>query len=472
MWRKSKNSPALAGIFGLLLAGCSLISFDYLSLTSPLAPGEEWFEGEYLILDFSILPDKEDVENQIQLKTQGSSLDPLFEWQGLRLLIRPFQSWKPGQAYTCALEGSLKMQDQRTYGVRFFRSFRYGQPNQDLRLDSWTVEPQALILVFNKPPSISSFNEKFSILPGIDKITEVSADRRTLTLRIQNGWKANAFYTFTLSELAADDGFLMDRRYQETFSGPEDRVIPFLAKVCPVKLEPAVYWQENKNLDGGITSGDAIGFLFSKSMDPPSVQGGISFSPSLKGHFVQESGDRFLFVPEENFQPGKNYRITLAASLKDEAGVEFFEAVRIFFTPADYYLKVLTVHFDNQENLVAGDSSGNPNGGVFDYPLAASGRLMAVFGFSRTVPPELRRQAVEAVSLTPLFPSSAGSPSLLAAEWEPSGSAVSLTWEGFTKSQDDIKNYYRLVLRGGQSGITASGGEYLEEDLWLVFIAQ
>jgi hypothetical protein len=202
-------------------------------------------------------------------------------------------------------------------------------------------------------------------------------------------------------------------------------------------------------------------------MDEASVKGGISFSPSLKGYFISDGEERFIFIPEESYRLEEEYRILLAGTVKDRLGISLFEPVQIFFTGAGQYLAVDSVTLDDRTPLV-------PGGTIQEHYLEpvtppAPFHLRIDINFSSAIPPEKRKPALDAISLLPLFPPSAHNPALHGARWHNDGSRLSLTWEDISQSSAAVSNYYRLGITGGTKGPQNIAGEYLKEDLWFVF---
>jgi hypothetical protein len=453
----------------LVLSGCPLVSFDYLDISCSVSEGEAYFTGDHIRIGFSRSPDREDAEQQIRFYEKGAVVEVLLSWEGASLLVRPEKPWQKGQSYSFSLEGSLRMEDGGSYTVRLYRAFTYGGKEDSFELIDTSFTGDTLSLVFSRPPLITSFNENFSLSPSAEYLAEFFPGTSTVKIRPRETWRLDVSYLWEVKNMISADGWLMRRESSGTFNGPLDTVLPRLLEVCPVSFDdkPAL-WHSGLSLDGNLREWQGIGFVFSKPMDVASVKGGISFFPSLKGYFEGDGQERFIFIPEESYQPGEEYRILLADTVKDRMGISLFEQVQVFFTGAGQYLTVDSLTLDDSNVPLV------PGGVIQEHYLEPAAppapfRLRVNINFSTAIPLEKRKAALDAVSLSPLFPSSAHNPALLGARWFKGGSQISLAWEDLSQSSADVSNYYRLNITGGSKGPQNAAGEYLEEDLWFVF---
>ncbi|GHV89516.1 hypothetical protein AGMMS50268_00190 [Spirochaetia bacterium] len=467
MWNTAKIF-----LFGLslLCTGCPLVTFEYLDITCSVAEGDAYFGEEYIRIGFSQEPDKGETERKIQLNENTAAAPMDFYWEGSAFFVRPKASWQKGQYYSLALETSLRMNDGRTYTARLLRSFIYGEPGNEPELISGKFEAGSLVLSFSRPLLITSFNEKFSLSPFADYYTDFSDDNKRVIISPKNGWQVNTAYTWLVKDMVSSAGYLMKKEYSGLFSGGDDIELPRLARVCPVSLGgSASLWHTGTALDA-LMEWQGIGFIFSKPMDEGSIRSGISFYPSLNGYFVKEDDRRFIFIPDEPYQLQREYRLTLAETLKDTSGLSLFEQRLIFFTAAGRFLKVDSIYFDDDPApLLTG-------GAVQNYTLLSAApalplRLRVTIDFSSAIPLPNRKAAVDSLSLTGLFPASAANPILLSAVWLNSGSRLVLEWENFTRTDGVVQYYYQIKITAGPRGAVNQAGEYLEEDLWVVFRA-
>jgi hypothetical protein len=472
MWNTGKTErfipPVLAVLAVLILPvlpGCTpLLSFEYLDISCSAAEGENYYSGETVLLEFSIKPDRGETERTLILSEGGLSKTPVFSWEDRVLSVEPLGGWKKGEHYRIGLEGRIHTEDGRGYTTRLLRSFIYGREGDEFTLESSEMEDGCLVLNFSKAPGISSFPEHFSLSPD----TEYFCDFLGKTVKIQpkSPWQINTRYTWTIGGMESADGYTMKRDYSSAFSGPDDFEIPRLTELCPVNRQfssgPPYLWKWGTALDGNLENYEGIGFTFSKAMDHASLRLGISLYPAIKGYFEEAGEDSIIFFPEEEYQPETEYRITLSPVLKDSLGLGLFEELRCYFSSAQHYLDVEKLNLDSDSHPL------EPGGIPQEHFLLSATDLELRIAFSQVIPPDRRRAAAEAVSLSVLFPASAHNPNLVSVRWQDGGALLSMSFTDLSPSAGGIDNYYQIKISSGKLGPVSGSGEYLKEDLWYV----
>jgi hypothetical protein len=475
MWNTAESPPGarrriralgLAGLFFILLARCKpLLSFEYLDVSCSVNPGASYYSGETVSLDFSIMPDRGEAERTLILTEGGLSRGPAFRWEGRTLHLKPLTGWKKGEHYGLSLEGKLPMEDGRTYTVQLLRNFIYGLEGKEFTLVSSAVEDDRLVFIFSQVPGVTSFSSQFSLSPSVEYFCDFL--EKEIRILPKSPWQANTLYRWTIKGMESGEGYHMKQEYSGVFSGPADPLLPRPLELCPVNrsLGPPYLWKRGTPLDGKLENMEGIGFIFSKPMDQASLRSGISFYPSIKGYFEEAGDDSIIFFPEEEYRLETEYRISIAQTVKDSLGLSLFEEARYYFSSAHQYLQVEKVSLDSREDSL------QPGGGLQDHSLANPDPpiLNLRISFSSAIPPAKRRAALESVSLSGLFPASAGNPALISAKWEDQGAALILVFEGLSLSGNGIDNYYQLKIGSGEQGPLNGEGEYLKEDLWYVF---
>jgi hypothetical protein len=450
------------------LAGCPLVSFEYLDIFCSVHEGDQYYSGQTVDLVFSIMPDRQKTERILILNEGGLGNTPVFSWSGKILHVRPLAGWKKGEYYSISLDGSLAMEDGRTYTAGISRAFIYGMAGSEFCLTGSSMEDRCLVLHFSKAPKITSFNKQFILSPS----TEYLCDFFGETVRIQpkNSWQINTLYTWSFTGMESLDGYTMKKEYSGFFSGDEDLQIPYPVKICPVILpeDPGDYlWKHETGLDGNLENNEAIGFIFSKPMDHASLRSGISFSPAIKGYFETVGEDAIIFIPEEEYKPETEYRITFSTSIKDSLGLGLFEEIRLYFSSARPYLQVEKVNLDS--NTEALESGGTVQDHFLEPPSGGSSGIAVKISFSQAIPQANQKAAADAVSLSVLFPASAHNPALVSAQWLDNGAVLSLHYDDLSPSGGGVDNYYQLKILSGKQGPVNGAGDYLKEDLWYVF---
>jgi hypothetical protein len=470
MWNIAKKWAILLCLPGLLesvlLSGCTpLVSFEYLDISCSAGQGEQYYFGETLTLDFSIMPDKDETERNLVLTEGGLSRSPLFTWEGGTLHIKPLTGWKKGEHYGIGLEGKLPMEDGRIYSARIIRNFIYGLEGNEFTLSSSSAEDNRLVFIFSRVPGVTSFSSQFSLIPNIEYFCDFLG--KEILILPKSPWQANTLYRWTVKGMESEDGYIMKREYSGTFSGPANLSVPRPLELCPVdkSFGPPYLWKRGSALDNNVENMEGIGFVFSKPMDPASLRSGISFYPSIKGYFEEAGEDSIIFFPEEEYRLETEYRITISQSVKDSLGLSLFEEAHYYFSSAHRYLEVEGVTLDSRaDSLLPGGIPQEHNLITPEPPI-----LKVQIAFSAAIPPTNRKAALESVSLSGLFPASANSPVLVSAKWEDGGAVLILLFENLSPSGDGIDNYYHIKITSGKQGPLSGDGEYLKEDLWYAF---
>lgn len=440
-----------------------LITWEKLDISCSIANDQKYFFGDAIELIFSVAPDKKQAEDLIKLYLDNKILTAKYSWMGNSLFIQPMTSWQKGQAYRLSIEGSLRMENGSSYNLTFYRAFRYGEPGVDFCMLSHDFINNALIFNFSKAVSISSFNDNFSISPYLNYNTDFSEDKHSITLTPKSKWQTNTVYKWIIKDLKSNDGYIMNKEYTGVVIGHVDTESPRLLTVCPVDYsQKNSIWYDDLVLNNNLFEWQAIGFIFSKPMDESSIIAGISFQPAMSGEFLKEESDRFIFIPAINFEIQKEYRLIVANTVMDTSDMYLFEDEVIFFKSANSFLEIESILFDDEEN------SAPLDGSIYEYPLSSSGKLNTIINFSSLIPQENRYDAVNAISFNTLFPLEASNPSLVSAIWGEGTCNLCLSWEGFSKSTQGVPKYYKLVLKGGKSGIRNGAGEYLKEDVCVI----
>ena len=103
--------------------GCNLVSFEILNVSCNVDDKIDFFNDEFIILNFSILPVFQEVEDSIKLTNQTNNIVCDFVWNGSKCYIKPREKWNNGEKYSFTLSNLISMQDGRSYDVNINRTF-------------------------------------------------------------------------------------------------------------------------------------------------------------------------------------------------------------------------------------------------------------------------------------------------------------------------------------------------------------
>jgi len=454
----------------LYLSSCSFSSFFVLS---NISSDDVYFCEQDVLLTFSSSPTLESLENNLLLKCENSFVEyEIKEIDSCSFKITPKVPWKFGKAYTLQLKGSLELLDGRLYVVDFYKYFIYGKKDSNLILLESNFDKNfgEINFLFNKSINPTTFVEGFSLSPYHDVLINFSSDSKKVVISSKEGWDVNTFYRWTLKNVSSLDSYYLENIYTDIFQWKEDFVLPVLEAICPVEIYDTdkYLWLDKFNLDKNLKDQQCIGFVFSKAMDFTSLENSISFSPTISGQFYQEDkiGHKFIFVPNEKWKINEQYEIKIEKSASDLNGLCLFEDVVERFFTFNTFLDISKIVFD-ESNVV----SIFPSKGIDVLSSSSNNKMEIVVDiyFSTFIPMNERVQTVNSISMNPFFPLSLSNVSLISTNWNDSGSILTMKWQGFVSSFDDEENFYKLNISGGINGPKNEHGEYMKEDVCVIF---
>jgi hypothetical protein len=295
-------------------------------------------------------------------------------------------------------------------------------------------------------------------------------------------------YALTLSsdaEAASDGAKLVAQAKLWCFTGA-DSTPPRVEAVRPAHfIEGTGTWMADEaaldaaaeTLDDALIS-DAIAIDLSEDCDADSLEAAFKVEPSIGGVLERIGPGRFLFRPLERLKPGTRYALTITTDLKDLAGLALPSEWKARFACKTAWLGLEGAAFDGDAGLARSYSAADFNTGAF-HPFDAvsvsgeNGTTVISLSFSGGFAnPAAKAAAISKVSFSRLFPSSTANPELAYALWS-SDRDLSLHFVDVAESGDGASStaavrYYSLKISGGQGGLTASDGSYMEEDLELL----
>ncbi len=465
--------------FTVLCFACPLVTWESLSVTCSIAEDDSFYDEEYVQFFFSIDAHTKSVENSISLQADSVYIEMDFSWDANKLYVKPKTGWQKGVSYRLLLQGEVRTEDNRSYPVHIQRNFRYGQLAEVLELIAHTPKNTARILndefltfSFNKPITISSFEKAFSLYPAIQMSITYNNEKTLVSITPKDGWVCNTVYTWELGMIESQDGYFLQTEHSGVFYAPHDTVLPEIVSVHPVTMiestvGPSYSWRYDLELDGNLHEKFPIGFVFNKPIDIESLRSALSFEPTIPGYVVADKSTptQFLFIPEQHYSLDTRYTLSISTSLQDTAGLRLFSDKQFYFTSAQRYLEVLSINFGN--TIVA--RSFPAENAEYTVKKTDNGNELEVYiHFSSAIGSKDKKRSIEAVSMQAFFPTTANTPVLQEVSWNLAGDTLFMRWNNFSVSEE-FENQYKLFIRGGVDGPVNQAGEYIKEDLWLVF---
>lgn len=457
---KLYNPLFVLATFCMVLFSCNIVSFELLDTSVSVNEKAAYYEAENIEVSFSSSMNTESAERLVILKKDNVVQETEISWNGARCLVKPVGGFCLGQEYTFSLCGEVLTSDGRTYNVNITRKFIFGN-KENIFLVENSVAPtdknSALEFYFNKELDIASFEQEFKISPYIEVKKEYAADKKSVCIIPADKWLNNTFYTWTLENVLSADKYRMYKTYSDNFMAVNENERPKIISICPVNLDETL----NPKTAAFLTTQDLsalfgkqpLGIVFDKPMDFESVKNALYFEPSVGGVLLQSDEYKFVYMPYENYQIGKEYLLKVNHSAKDIYGLEMSEQKNFYFTTSDEFLKINSIDVDGIE--LHKDET-------ITVEATNDGTLFVKIYFSCDIVSENSSNIQKAINLNMHFPNTINPAKLT--HININGNCVSTKWENLSKQTEYADCIYELKIAGGKNYITTKNQTYLEAD--------
>lgn len=452
------------------MVSCDLVSFDYEEMNCNIGVEDRYFNGNKVVFSMSGSFDEDQVKDALDFLEGNMAIKADVTVEGDEFSFFPDKGWKLGKNYTVKVNGYIQIGNQKRL-FQLERQFIYGKEEGEFLVVSTTDfksnndlnEP--LNVIFNKEVDYNSFCSSFSINPSTEYKVGLSNDGKTVSIIPKGGWKINERYRVNIENCISIDGYYI-KPLEFIFCAGEEHEVPELKYVCPmVSFGDSYQFETNLSLDGYIEKMEPIGFVFSKAMDFDSVKKNIKFSPSVSGHFLNLDSDyeRFVFVPDENYELNTKYRITVNDKISDLYGNQLNEASEIAFTSSGNYLKITGIKIFNEDIDL-----NVPNSKTIECKRENSLGLMSLsIAFSSDISNEGKTEICDCIDMEVLFPLSARTPVKRSIVWTDDCHVI-LDFNNLSISTDQDPVYYQIMISGGEKGIKSNLGDFMEDSICFV----
>ncbi len=494
--------------FCLCFLSCSFLEFSSDCVKLVPAADSSVFFGDCAQIKFNCEVEKYEVQKAVTIKSGKTNCELEYCWEDSSLLkVKPENGWLKGQFYECSLEGYVYKKNGNGFSVNEKSKFYY-LPNDSVEnYEKFTIVNfpsdsdfvdlnEKLIFSFSKNVEKQKFENSFSIQPSTDYRIECDELSKTFYVIPQSAWNLNSLYEWKIDKLISADNWILIGKTEGSFFTKTDTEQPKLLCVCPVEVdanslsfstfETEATWYTNLELDGNLKEKMPVGFVFSKPMDFESLKSSVSFSPAISGTFFTIGKDetKFIFVPEDNYEIGTQYILTVSKNIKDKSGLNLFEEVKKTFFSGQKYLQIESIKFG--QTLLKGteaDSSGSQENSIKESLKDGTAIKIskndeqndeevteACLGllFGAKIEEEMLATVEKSITLSAVFPLSLSSPVKSEISWANERKMLFITWSRVCASTDDENFFYKLKIAGGKTGVRTGRGNYLEEDLCAV----
>ena len=222
-------------IFISLCFTSCLFSFQNIEIYSNITPV---FNDETIIVTTNIPLGTNSLSQLISIREEELLIDCQIQQENNKVIITPTDGWKTGKNYRFQFTGLVKTIDGRFYNINFSKYFVYKDGTTFFTMENIllpnTVEG-SIIIEFNKPIDLFSFEKNFSISPFIETNKQLSEDKKTITIVPVKQWNYNTVYCCKLKELKSADNYFLISNINNLFSIP-DCTIPELLEIQKCKI--------------------------------------------------------------------------------------------------------------------------------------------------------------------------------------------------------------------------------------------
>ncbi len=439
------------------ICSCSLVTFDEPSASVSIGENQIFYNNECVAFSFSEEINKTIVENLIILKEENATADIDFFWLGNTCFVKSKGGFKKGCKYSISLKGSLLANEGNAFQLDIYREFIFGN-EEDIFEIVKTEEPKtndkinnALRFSFNKPVSAASFDRAFSISPNQDLSIEYSDDKRLVTIKAKDNWRANVFYSWTLNDLLNVDGAKARKNYSGVFMARQKTQEIKIQTACPFCNN--VFYTEKKLNE--LWESDSIGIIFDCEMNFESVRKGVYFEPAIEGSWEKIDQNSFVFTPYENYEINKKYTMTVSKNVEDSFGIKLHEDKNYFFQIQNQFIEL--------EAFCEGQKLAKD--GLNLIEIQEEIPFFLELRFSKVLAQKSIENLSKAIYIDNFFPENISPPiitSITPSKANPSQIKIECRYFDLPLGTDEF--IYKIKIKGGANFIYDNNNECLKED--------
>ncbi len=476
---KQKNRSLLL-LLPLLIYSCSFIEFKDLEISFNISENQRYFSKNYISIDFSYTPKTTDNEKCIVLKENEKAVNIDITWKENYCLINPSEGWKKGLPYELTVQGTVYTKDNGNYKVDYARYFTYGDKEKLFKLTSVSIKDGTTIsektpieFTFNKEINQVSFNENFKLSPHVEY--ETIFNNNKVTIAPLENWQINTFFEWNFENLKSNENYYINKKNSGFFKTPDDTEIPYVVSTDIVSIFENTYTWLNRDLSL-IVNGQAIGFIFSKSMDYDSIRNSLTFSPALKGDLIKlpDSDDKkFIYIPSADFKLDTQYKMLLSTNAKDNNGHTLKEEFIKLFKSANNYITINKIYQEHSQqgtdDTIIYDGQDASIINTIELPTGQN-KISITIELSTPIEAEFKYIAENSINISLVFPNTESNPSISSISWNSTNDKMRIDLKDLSKGNQDRPVYYKINITGGENGIKNKSGEYMKESLCVNFM--
>lgn len=465
-------------------SSCSIISFATFDISTNIQ-GRDYFEEDFIIIEFSQKLKNCSPEEYVTLKKSDYVTEIECKKISDKYYIKPVEGWIKNQNYKLLISGTFITESDGSFDSSYSKNFIYGNIDDCFEIISLKLpdndSDNSIIVEFNKPIDINSFENNFSISPYISNEKVFSNNNKTVSIKPVSKFSSNTTYCCKFTNLISEDRTILSNQIEKYFTPIKCYDMPELLSIDVVKIN-SLYDKDYTITASQITDdqiknisiSDSIGFNFSKQVDLNSCKSGITFSPSVSGTFFQDN-TRIIFIPDNDFKINQKYTITISTSIKDTTEIPLTEKKVFCFTPINDYLQISSFSINNNLSLPLYKALTNSTP-IPEIDISSVGKAFISVTFSDSLSLESLQNLERHISFQAYFPNYIKTPVITNIQLSPDKKTVLYEFENISvpknpESKESVENQkcekylYKLSIRSDKNYLHNSENEYLKEDL-------
>ena len=434
--------------FSLCFTSC-LFSFQNIEIYSNITPV---FNDETIIVTTNIPLGTNSLSQLISIREEELLIDCQIQQENNKVIITPPDGWKTGKNYRFQFTGLVKTIDGRFYNINFSKYFVYKDGTTFFTMENIllpnTVEG-SIIIEFNKPIDLFSFEKNFSISPFIETNKQLSEDKKTITIVPVKQWNYNTVYCCKLKELKSADNYFLISNINNLFSIP-DCTIPELLEIEKCKIinlhsKDFQYFPINftEHILNNILPEDALAFTFNTKIKLDSFKSNFSISPSIAGQFI-ESDNSIIYIPNEHFNAKEEYLITLGKNIKAENNNYMQASLKYIFKPFVKSLYIENIDINETQHIPFYQKIKNDSP-ITEVMVSHINKAYIEISFNEDIPEEFIYLFDKIIRFEPYFPLYQSSPHLLSIHFSNNNKTVSFEYDNLSTT-DLNQSLYKLTV--------------------------
>lgn len=462
----------------LIISGCSKLGVD---LDPPEIEGYYPGHNQYNVpnnahvwIQFNEQMDIESVQNAFNIESEGDH-NGTFGWENNTKIYYFFEkAMGTGKKYSITLSKHAKDRTGNSLTKDLLFTFYVNHEDATKPVITQTVPANMsegvnkdtdIYITFSKPMDENSVRDNFSISPSANGAFNWNTDCTIMHYQVLNDLEASTRYEVTLGKDTKDkDGYQLGTDYKFNFLTGDTYSLPEILGVYSYGGASTNYWI---NYQDNIDKNVQIAIHFNKSMSHSDTESAFSLSPSVNGYYtwITTVGETMIFHPTEYFQSETIYNLNISSTAKDLDNHQLEQEYELHFTingSNSLNLKITNVS-DNQGNSLSFDTVDN-------VQLNGTETNTFTVNFNLTSPNMLDISSFQGhVSISRI--SGWGDTTKL-------GVIEDYNYNfDYTKAYIKIgsissNNYYKLTFDGTESGIKDINGNYMQDDLEIMFLTE